>query len=309
MIIKLKININMALKDIMVSVFPNVKIKDAPEHFPLLDILDYFKSGNSDYRKRLAVIQKEEDHTKRNELKVKILPVFCPSGTFERMEDNKLIGMSGVICIDLDDVPHPESEIDKLKSFNYVLSVFKSPSGKGLKIMVLHDLTEPSHHKSLYYHVGTLLGLTKRTDLKFDMSCSNISHPCFWSHDSSLYLNRKATPLHINLDDFSGYTSSSIKKEVSGDGVSKKDGTAKVIPLTDPEKIRKQVLESHSLFEKFYSMYPSVRNKHLFVLTKFFYNDSIPKDFAIDYLIAYYADSSNGFPASEIKKIVHSAYH
>ena len=39
----------MALKDIMVSVFPNVKIKDAPEHFPLLDILDYFnpKRGRS----------------------------------------------------------------------------------------------------------------------------------------------------------------------------------------------------------------------------------------------------------------------
>ena len=33
----------MELKDIMVSVFPNVKIKDNPEHLPLLEILEIIR--------------------------------------------------------------------------------------------------------------------------------------------------------------------------------------------------------------------------------------------------------------------------
>ena len=49
----------MELKDIMVSVFPNVKIKDNPEHLPLLEILEIIRKGpprnqekNRGYQKR-----------------------------------------------------------------------------------------------------------------------------------------------------------------------------------------------------------------------------------------------------------------
>ena len=80
-------------------------------------------------------------------------------------------------------------------------------------------------------------------------------------------------------------------------------------PLTSPEEIKRKALESHSLFEEFYNMYPGVRNQNLYVLANFFLNDGIPEKFATDYLIAYYANPKNGFPASEIRKIVCSAYH
>ena len=57
------------------------------------------------------------------------------------------------------------------------------------------------------------------------------------------------------------------------------------------------------------NMYPGVRNRNLYILANFFLNDGIPEDFAADYLVAYYADSKYGFPASEIRGIVRSAYH
>jgi len=297
----------MELKDIIVSAFPNAKIKDNPTHFPLLDILDNIRKGS--IKKQIETIHKEKDHGKQNQLKLKLLPVFCPSGTFERMEDSKLVKMSGVICIDLDDVPNLKTEKDRLKAFPYVLSILKSPSGKGLKIMVLHDMTEPSRHKDLYHYIGSLLGLTTRTDLVFDMSCSNISHPCFWSYDSSLYLNRKATPLHIDLNRLPSCISSKGKTISSKGKALKTAANSTVTPLTDPKEIRNKLLESHTLFEEYYSMYPNVRNKNLLILASFFYNDGIPENVATDYLIVYYSDSKNGFPASEIKSIVHSAYH
>jgi len=308
MIVKLKTKINMELKDIMVSVFPNVKVKENPQHLPLLDILDSIKSGNGDNKKYIATIRKEKDHAKRNDLKVKILPVFCPSGTFERREDNGLTVMSEVICIDLDNVADLKAEINRLKNFPFILSMFRSPSGEGLKVMVVHNLTESSRHKDLYHYVGDMLGLVGRPDLKFDSSCSNISHPCFWSYDSGLYLNKKATPLQIEPNELSVSIPSSKGKEAEGDKVAVRNIT-KVVLLTDPKEIRKKALETHSLFEEFYSMYPSVRNKNLFVLANFFYNDGIPEDFATDYLVAYYRDAKNGFSSCEIKGIIHSAYH
>lgn len=122
-----------------------------------------------------------------------------------------------------------------------------------------------------------------------------------------MYLNRKAVPLHIESDKLPVYkTPPKDKGASSGKAVSEKDI---VVPLVDTIEIKRKVLESHTLFEEYYSMYPGVRNNNLFVLASFFYNDGIPKDFATDYLIAYYSNSENGFTSDEIRQIVHSAYH
>jgi hypothetical protein len=293
----------MALKDIMVSCFPNVKAKINPEHLPLLEVLESIKKGN--LKSRIERVRKEKDPARRNELKVKLLPAICPSGVFERMEDVAIIKTSGVICIDLDDVTDLEKERERLKADPHVLSVFRSPT-KGLKVLLLHDLADLSRHKDLYHHISTLLGLAGRSDLKFDMSCSNISHPCLWSYDPGLYLNKDAATLHIELDKLPVYTLPSKDKKVSGKTVPENDA---VVPLTEPKIIRKKILESHTLFEKYYNMYPNIRNNNLFILANFFYNDSVPEDFATDYLVAYYSDSRNDFPASEIMGIVRSAYH
>ena len=56
-------------------------------------------------------------------------------------------------------------------------------------------------------------------------------------------------------------------------------------------------------------MTPGVRNSHLYILARFFRLDGIPEQVSIDYLVAYYADPNNDFPAAEIIKTVQSAYN
>ena len=54
----------MELKDIMVSVFPNVKIKDNPEHLPLLEILEIIRKGPPEIKRKIGAIRKEKDKNK-----------------------------------------------------------------------------------------------------------------------------------------------------------------------------------------------------------------------------------------------------
>ena len=298
----------MEVKDILVSAFSNVKVKDNPKHLPLVEILESIRKGTPKIRQGIERIRKEKDKQSRNELKIKLLHVFIPSGTFGRMEDKGLLQSSGVICIDLDHIRDLEAEKKRLKAIPYVWSIFKSPSGDGLKVLVRHNLQDPLRHKDLYYHLGDVLGVKGRTDLIFDMSCSNISHACFWSYDPGLWLNRNAKVFDMDWTTLPVYKPQSNGKTINGVVATLPNCTTPT-PLTSPEEIRKKTLESHTLFEEFYNMYPGVRNQNLYILANFFRNDGIPEDFAIDYLIAYYADSKNGFPASEIRGIVRSAYH
>ena len=166
----------MELKEIMISCFPNVQVKTNPRYLPLLEILESIRKG--DFRKAIERIRKETGHDRRNELKKKLLPAICFSGIFRKMEDAGITESSGIICIDLDNVCDLKKEKERLKNFPYVLSIFKSPSGNGLKVLVLHDLQDQSRHKDMYHHLGNILGVAGRTDLKFDLRCSNISHPC-----------------------------------------------------------------------------------------------------------------------------------
>lgn len=300
----------MELKDMMVSAFSHVVVKDNPEHLPLMEILESIRKGTPETKRGIGIIRKEKDKEKRSKLKVRLLSVFTPSGMFRRMEDNGFLQSSGVICIDLDHIQDLEAEKKRLKTIPYVFCIFKSPSGDGLKVLIRHDLTDPSRHKDLYSYLGDQLGVSGKTDLIFDMNCSNISHPCFWSYDPNLWLNMDAQAFHVDLDILPVYKSQNNSR---GNGKQEQNTVTPqnnaVTFLTSPQEIKDKILESHTLFEEYYNMYPGVRNRNLYILANFFLNDGIPEDFAADYLVAYYEDQKNGFTADEIKGIVKSAYH
>ena len=291
-----------SLREIRVSGFSNIAETRLPYQCLMLDVLDSIKHPSSELKSCISQIRNETDHDKQNELKVKLLPVFCFSGVFSERNDLKLIHMSPVICLDLDSVNDMEAEKERLKNnYPYVLSIFTSPTGTGLKVLVLHDLSDPTHHKDLYNDLGNAMGLNGRTDLKFDLSCSNVSRACFISADPKLWLNKNAIPYHF-VPQTTPVTPPSIPTTAT------KDIVFPASSLTDYNEIRKKIQDSHTLFEGHYSMYPGCRNKNLYILASFFRYDGIPEDIAADYLVAYYQDDLNGFPASEIRKTVGSAY-
>jgi len=298
----------MEVAKIMVSVFSNVKEKNHPESCGLMDILESMKTGLAFIKKVVTDIRKEKDHGLKNILKVSLLPVFCPSGLFLKMKDKGIDKMSGVICIDLDNVSDIKSENERLMKNEYVFSIFKSPSGEGLKVLVLHNLNSPDLFNKLYAHVGDILGLQNRTDLVFDLHCSNISRPCFWSYDPNLYINPNPTVLNVDNVDFSKYVIPPKEKKEKKSQKEKKTTGITASSIIQPDKIKKKILHVHELFEKYYNMYPGVRNRNLFILAGFFCNSGIPEDYAIDYLITYYTDTDNKFMGNEIITTVQSAY-
>ena len=289
------------LYEIRVSGFSNITETKLPYQCLLLDVLDSIKHLSQELKSCIGQIRRETDHNKQNELKVKLLPVFCFSGTFSERNDTGLIDFNPIICLDLDNVNDLNAERERLKKLPYVLSIFTSPTGTGLKVLVYHDLKDPNHHKTLYGELGNEMGLTGRTDLKFDLSCSNVSRACFFSADQKLWLNKEVEPYHFIPP--TTPTSSTITPPVTT-----KDIVFPTTPLTDYNEIRKKIQNSHTLFEAHYSMYPGSRNKNLYILASFFRLDGIPEDIAADYLVAYYQDRNNGFAAKEIRETVESAY-
>ena len=114
-----------------------------------------------------------------------------------------------------------------------------------------------------------------------------------------MYLNRNATQYHfIPL----------IKPVVMKDLDDTIDIIFPATPLSDYYEMRRQIQDTHSLFEEHYNMFPGCRNKNLYILARFFRLDGIPKEIACDYLVAYYRDDEIGFTAAEISKTVESAY-
>lgn len=289
------------LNEIRVSGFSNITETKLPYQCLLLDVLDSIKHPSPELKSCISQIRKETDHNKQNELKVKLLPVFCFSGVFSERNDDGLININPIICLDLDDVKNMDAEKERLKSVHYVLSFFTSPTGTGLKVLVLHDLSDPTYHKALYNDLGNAMGFIGRTDLKFDPSCCNLSRACFISVDSKLWLNKDAVPYHFELPT-TPVTLPSMPTTAT------KDMVFPATSLTDYIEIKKRMQDSHTLFEAHYSMYPGCRNKNLYILAIFFRYDGIPEDIATDYLVAYYQDDLNGFPAVEIRKTVESAY-
>lgn len=306
----------MWLNEIRVSGFSNITETKLPYQCLLLDVLDSIKHPSAEFKSIISQIRKETDHDKQNELKVKLLPVFCFSGTFSERKDGGLIGFNPIICLDLDDLRNLEAERVRLKSIPYVLAFFTSPRGTGLKVLVHHDLTDPTLHKELYNDLGNNMGFTGRADLKFDLSCSNVSRACFYSADPKMWLNKDAVPYHTYLGyDWESFDSLFSKKVItppptppSMPTTATKDIVFPAASLTDYKEIRKKMQDSHTLFEAHYSMYPGCRNKNLYILASFFRYDGVPEDIAADYLVAYYQDDLNGFPAAEIRKTVESAY-
>ena len=300
----------------MVSCFSNIAETTTPTHRPILEV--FYDMGYSkrppDTRLKTTVemIRRASTAGEQANLKVKLLPVICPSGTFSSRRDSAIIDYNGIICLDLDDVSDIKGMKALAKQFPHTLGTMVSPSGTGLKIFILTDLTDPGRHSDLYHHLGDIMGFKRRLDLKFDPSCSNPSRACFMSYDKDIWVNESATPYHVDLDTLPVYTpapkttiaspTTRLRTDIATDEI---DFPA---PLTDSRAIREAIKNSHTLFEEYFPMVQGVRNCNLYVLAFFFRLDGIPEDTASDYLVAYYNDPAGGFTADEIRRTVKSVF-
>ena len=166
-----------------ITIFKDIKQTSQPFYKHVNVILDRIKDGAS--KDTVKSIRGEKDKENRRVLKAK-LPAICFSGTFSKRSDNAIINHSGLICLDFDEYKTKTlmlQEKQRLSKDRYVFSVFVSPSGNGLKVLVKIP-TETDNHKNYFLSLQNYFNSEN-----FDKSCKNVSRVCYESYDPLIHIN------------------------------------------------------------------------------------------------------------------------
>ena len=120
------------------------------------------------------------------------LPCFTPTGVFSHRSIGGLEEYNGVICLDLDHVEFPETLKTCAKNIPWVHAAFITPSGKGLKVIVLTNATINTY-KEMEEEIAEMF--RRETNFSRDNRCKDISRIQFISHDPNLYYNPNSQKL------------------------------------------------------------------------------------------------------------------
>ena len=170
----------------------------------LNDILNDIKTGKYSVQVQNVRNQPTVELYKQEKRK---LPMFTTSGVFSLRNDDltNLIEYSKFMMLDFDHFPTEQEMLTfKKKLIQYatrlhLYAIFISPSGLGVKAVMLHDNTNPSEHQRMFLQVK--LDLFPNTD-EFDKKCGNISRTCFVSYDPDIFINNDPglQPYHFVRD-------------------------------------------------------------------------------------------------------------
>jgi hypothetical protein len=265
-----------------ITIFRNIKETDAPFHRPIEAILERIKDGASkELVKRIRLEQKKQE---RNELK-KQLPAICFSGVFTKRNDASIQEHSGLICLDFDGYEKNKELLqdkENLTRSPYVYSVFISPSGKGLKVLVKIP-------QDVDNHINYFNSLEKHfNNSHFDPAVKNVSRVCYESYDPLIYINENSS-LWDKIDE-KEYQEKHQYRD------------APTIPITDENKIVDILVK---WWTKKYPMVEGQRNHNCYILAAAFNDFGVNKSLA-GYVLNNYETSD--FTASEIQRTIDSAY-
>lgn len=141
-----------------------------------------------------ALINEDTDDAQRQKIQ---LPAVTWSGSFSQRRADALLTHTGILCVDID---HIDSFDDTTKlqqrigSDPHTAAVFRSPSGCGLKVLVLAEPApaNDSEHKKLFALVERHFLDTYA--LPIDPSCKDVSRLCFLSSDPQMIVNDAPVP-------------------------------------------------------------------------------------------------------------------
>jgi len=128
-----------------ITIFKDIKDTSQPFYRDVSIVLTRVQEGSS--KEVVKKIRGEKDKTIRNLLK-QTLPAICFSGKFTKRNDASLTTHSGLICLDFDGYESDKlllEEKERLTNDRYAYSVFISPSGMGLKVLVKIPAEEDNH--------------------------------------------------------------------------------------------------------------------------------------------------------------------
>lgn len=265
-----------------VTIFKNIKETEAPFHRQVGVVLDRIKDGAT--KELVKSIRKEKNKTERNELK-KLLPAVCFSGIFTKRNDLSISEHSGIICLDFDGYPKQKDLLqdkENLCKNKFVFSVFISPSGNGLKVLVKIPADKENH-------VNYFNSLDKHFNSQyFDKVVKNVSRVCYESYDPLIYINENSS-IWDKIEELE-YVEIVKHRDIA------------TIPITDENKVADILVK---WWTKKYPMTEGQRNQNVFILAMAFNDYGIAESLA-GYILNQYASKS--FSLQEIKRTLDSAY-
>ena len=266
-----------------VTIFQSIKDTSTPHYRNVGVILGRIKSGSS--KDLIKKIRTEKNKQERNELK-KLLPAICFSGTFNKRTDASLMQHSGLICLDFDGYTSGKEmteDKENLRKNKFVYSVFVSPSGNGLKVLV--KIPEDPEN-----HINYFNSLEKYFNSKyFDKTSKNISRVCYESYDALIHVNENSS-VWDKIEEPEYTEVSKFRDKLT-------------IPITDENKVVDILVK---WWTKKYPMIEGQRNHNVYILAMAFNDFGISKPLA-SYVLNNYVSAD--FPISEIQRTIDSAYH
>lgn len=140
----------------------------------------------------------ETDDDRLQNLKKNNLPVVLFNGTFSYKNNSSLIQYSNFTAIDFDHF-NSESELcaigRRLMITPCVYCIYRTPSGKGLKAIVMHDNDDSDLHSELYDQL-----LLKFEIQQTDNSVKDLSRGNYICYDPNVWINENCTPYHFEHD-------------------------------------------------------------------------------------------------------------
>ena len=267
-----------------ITIFKSIRDTDTPFHRDVRVILNRIREGSETTKDLVKRIRIEKNKPERQELK-KLLPAICFSGTFNKRTDASLIQHSGLICLDFDGYTKNKELLqdkENLTKNKYVFSVFISPSGNGLKVLVKIPADADNHTN--YFN-----SLEKYFNSPyFDKTSKNVSRVCYESYDPLLHINENSSVWDV------------IEEPEYNEVIKTRDQPT--IPITDENKIVDILVK---WWTKKYPMSEGQRNQNCYVLAMAFNDFGINKGLA-SYVLNQYA--SEDFTTREITQTIDSAY-
>jgi hypothetical protein len=190
-----------------------------------------------------------------------------------------------LICLDFDGYTKQKELLqdkENLSKNKYVFSVFISPSGNGLKVLVKIPADAENHtsfFNSLEKHFNSDY---------FDKTSKNLSRVCYESYDPLIYVNENSSIWDVIEEP--EYTEVSRARDKA------------TIPITDENKIVEILVK---WWERKYPMSEGQRNQNTYVLAMAFNDFGINKSLA-SYVLNQFA--TEDFSLREIGTTIDSAY-
>lgn len=301
-----------------ITFFPFAWLPNSPGKMTIDRFLEMVRTGSYKIRKSgketslkdaISEIRGIDDGELQDSMKKDLLPVVCVNGCFKYRSDNWIEKYSSFTALDYDGFDDRESMTEakeKLKSYPFVYSVFETPSGKGLKAIVLHDSVNPENHWNLYLQLMEICRLPQIDDGVMDLSRCQ-----YLSYDPDIWVNPEPVAFHFEFDNTLAKPETQSEKYVAVQD----DCDARLDDYTSNflERLGRMVLTDDAVMERLDKHWKKERpeyfekgNRHnsMLVIAGTFCKAGIRKDKALEYLEDAYCE----MPGKEIEGVVDYSY-